>query len=272
MSKTWKTIGALVVSSSGFVWNVPSVRAAQCPDTAPVVEEFHIDSPYPMVRRQLQRAIAGAGRRLSGCTCQTIFREFLDDSGRSLESRLNALHQSGAGYLYALRFVDSRDSSLCRADRHIAAFTERGSHVIRICGTRFESDLMHDPVTSEVVILHELLHSLGLGENPPTESEITHQIFARCATSMSPRRRGVWTAPLWTPVSAVTLTARQIGINGQSIEVEESAGLKRVTVTGTATTAHHDRSGFRRTQRSGQRRGRVHITGSQRPRVAGPAG
>ena len=40
---------------------------------------------------------------------------------------------------------------------------------------------MHDLLTSEVVIIHELLHALGLGENPPTESGITHQIFARCS-------------------------------------------------------------------------------------------
>jgi hypothetical protein len=177
----WKTIGALVVSASWLVWNMPSVRATQCPDTAPVVEEFHIDSPYAMVRRQLQRAISGAARRLSRCTCQTIFRDFRDNSGQPLDSKLDALQQSGAEYLYSLRFVDSRDSPVCRADRHIAAFTGRGSHVIHICGARFESELMHDPDTSEVLIIHELLHALGLGENPPTESEITHQIFARCA-------------------------------------------------------------------------------------------
>jgi hypothetical protein len=177
----WKTIGALVVSASWLVWNVPSVGATQCPDTARGVEEFHIDSPYPMVRRQLQRAITGAAKRLSRCTCQTIFRDFRDDSGRPLDSKLDALHQSGAEYLYSLRFVDSRDLSPCRADRHIAAFTERGSHVIHICGALFESELLHNPLTSEVLIIHELLHALGLGENPPTESEITHQIFARCS-------------------------------------------------------------------------------------------
>jgi hypothetical protein len=176
-----KTIAAVAVGVSWFVWNVPPVVAVDCPDTAPVFEALHIDSPYPMARRQLQRAIAGAAKRLSRCPCQTIFRDFRDDSGRPLDSKLDALHQSGAEYLYSLRFVDSRDSSACRADRRIAAFTERGSHVIHICGARFESELMHDPVTSEVVIIHELLHALGLGENPPTESEITHQIFARCS-------------------------------------------------------------------------------------------
>jgi hypothetical protein len=176
-----KTIGAMVACASWFVCNVPPVRATQYPVTTPVFEAFHIDSPYGMVRQQLRRAISGAARRLSRGGCQTIFRDFLDDSRQPLDSRLDTLHQSAAEYLYSLRFVDSRDSSPCRADRHIAAFTERGSHVIHICGALFESELMHDPVTSEVVIIHELLHALGLGENPPTESEITHQIFARCA-------------------------------------------------------------------------------------------
>jgi hypothetical protein len=178
----WKTIGAVAAGASLFVWNVPPVGATQCASNTPVPDVFHIMSPYPRVRAQLQRAITGAARLLSGCECQTIFRDFRDDSGRSLDSRLDALQQSGTEYLYGLRFVDSRDSSPCRANRHIVAFTERGSHVIHICGARFESEFEHDPVTSEVVIIHELLHALGLGENPPTESEITHQIFARCSS------------------------------------------------------------------------------------------
>jgi hypothetical protein len=176
-----KTIGAMVACASWFVGNVATVRATQCPGTAPTSEAFHIDSPYPMVRKQLQRAISGAARRLSQCGCQTIFRDFLDDARQPLDSRFDALHQSSAEYLYTLRFVDSRDTPYCVAHRDIAAYTARGSHVIHICGARFESAFLHDPATSEVVIIHELLHALGLGENPPSESEITHQVFARCS-------------------------------------------------------------------------------------------
>ena len=32
----------------------------------------------------------------------------------------------------------------------------------------------------EAVIIHETLHSLGLGENPPTSDEITWRVFSRC--------------------------------------------------------------------------------------------
>jgi hypothetical protein len=31
-------------------------------------------------------------------------------------------------------------------------------------------------------VVHELLHSLGLGENPPTSREITAQVLKRCRT------------------------------------------------------------------------------------------
>jgi hypothetical protein len=30
------------------------------------------------------------------------------------------------------------------------------------------------------VILHEMLHTLGLGEDPPTSQEITAQVVAAC--------------------------------------------------------------------------------------------
>jgi hypothetical protein len=37
-----------------------------------------------------------------------------------------------------------------------------------------------DGVTVELVLIHELLHSLGLGENPPSSAEITRQVTKRC--------------------------------------------------------------------------------------------
>ena len=32
----------------------------------------------------------------------------------------------------------------------------------------------------EAVLIHELLHSLGLGENPPDSAAITDRVMARC--------------------------------------------------------------------------------------------
>jgi len=38
----------------------------------------------------------------------------------------------------------------------------------------------HDPFLADVALIHESLHSLGLGENPPSSSEITSRVISRC--------------------------------------------------------------------------------------------
>jgi hypothetical protein len=39
---------------------------------------------------------------------------------------------------------------------------------------------MRDSSTSEILIIHEVLHTLGLGENPPPSADITARVMARC--------------------------------------------------------------------------------------------
>jgi hypothetical protein len=33
---------------------------------------------------------------------------------------------------------------------------------------------------AEAILIHEILHTLGLGENPPSSAEITRQVWRRC--------------------------------------------------------------------------------------------
>ena len=49
----------------------------------------------------------------------------------------------------------------------------------------FEADRRNAFLT-EAFIIHETLHSLGLGENPPASGEITSRVMKRC-----PERRAV---------------------------------------------------------------------------------
>jgi hypothetical protein len=58
------------------------------------------------------------------------------------------------------------------------AFTHPGSQVIRVCGRQFRD---RDPEAAVIIVIHEFLHALGLGENPPTTHEITARVAARCA-------------------------------------------------------------------------------------------
>jgi hypothetical protein len=39
---------------------------------------------------------------------------------------------------------------------------------------------MENPTLAEAMVIHEMLHTLGLGENPPTTFEITDRVMARC--------------------------------------------------------------------------------------------
>jgi hypothetical protein len=54
----------------------------------------------------------------------------------------------------------------------------RRSRVVRLCPAfkKLQSDVSH----AATIVIHEELHSLGLGENPPSSLEITARVVARC--------------------------------------------------------------------------------------------
>jgi hypothetical protein len=46
---------------------------------------------------------------------------------------------------------------------------------------RFLAELqLRTPSVAETLVIHEVLHTLGLGENPATSLEITSRVSARC--------------------------------------------------------------------------------------------
>jgi hypothetical protein len=57
------------------------------------------------------------------------------------------------------------------------AFTHIGSPAVSICLRPFT---LLRPREQEAVLIHEMLHSLGLGENPPESVAITTQVLKRC--------------------------------------------------------------------------------------------
>ena len=79
----------------------------------------------------------------------------------------------------ALRFVDSRMAPQCRAGT-VLAFTQTGAPVIHVCGRLFVKRSMRNRAAAEIIVIHEFLHTLGLGENPPASQEITAQVARRC--------------------------------------------------------------------------------------------
>jgi hypothetical protein len=58
-----------------------------------------------------------------------------------------------------------------------SAYTHRNGSTVWICVERFNR--LH-PLEADAAIIHELFHTVGLDENPPTSLEITKQVVARC--------------------------------------------------------------------------------------------
>lgn len=135
----------------------------------------------PELRRALQVILQLAARKLAGSRCQQVFSDFKDGNGRLLRENLEATGQTGAGYLRWLIFFNGSDDSFC-ANRDIAAGTTPSNRLVRVC-PRFKKIAVSDPDYAAWLLIHEELHSLGLGENPPASADITDGVRMRCLAS-----------------------------------------------------------------------------------------
>lgn len=127
-------------------------------------------------------AVTEAHRRLGNPECQQIFSDFKDASDHSLAAKLDAIGQTGQSYLGWIWFVDGGSAGRC-AQAEVDAFTTPGGQVVRFCGDRFTRAISRKGIGFlATVVIHEELHSLGLGENPPSSEEITRRVEFRCGS------------------------------------------------------------------------------------------
>jgi hypothetical protein len=135
----------------------------------------------------LERARAGAVRRLEQPECQRVLAEFKDVEGRSLLANLEPWGLTPAGYLrQSISFQDGSTLPTCRK-ANVFLVTPPGQVAVFVCpeggvlpGSRFTRVQRDRPSLAEAMVIHEMLHTLGLGENPPTTFEITDRVVARC--------------------------------------------------------------------------------------------
>jgi hypothetical protein len=127
----------------------------------------------------VQRSLDRARGRLERPQCQRVFAEFQDATGRPLQDALDRTGRSGAEHLGTLLFYDGGGQSRCSSGRTLA-FTWVGSPIVFVCTQQFVAAARRDPILADAALIHESLHSLGLGENPPTSSEITSRVISRC--------------------------------------------------------------------------------------------
>jgi hypothetical protein len=125
-------------------------------------------------------AVRFAAERVEHPLCRAIYADFVDGAGRPLRERLERLHLSPAEHLAGLVFEDGDRDPLCRDTGDVIAYTSPLSPIVRVCTSRFVRTMHKSPPFAAATVLHEQLHTLGLGENPPKPEEITERVLAHC--------------------------------------------------------------------------------------------
>jgi hypothetical protein len=134
--------------------------------------------PDPLARRATESALNAAVARFEDTACRKILLDFADRSGRPLEDRLTSLEIDFDQYVSLLVFYDGTRSVTC--DKGAIAFTTPGSRVVQVCVDQLKRVQSERPEYVIASLIHEVLHTLGLGENPPSSSDITSRVLARC--------------------------------------------------------------------------------------------
>ena len=126
----------------------------------------------------VRRAIDPARRRLARPECRLVYDDFELPDGRTPRAELDRQGISPEEWLERLTFTDGSDDAVCRGG-YAALTTTPRSRLIRVCPSFAQLNLQ-DSGRSAVLVIHESLHALGLGENPPTSNQITQRVDRRC--------------------------------------------------------------------------------------------
>ncbi|MFI5169990.1 MAG: hypothetical protein ACHQM7_06465 [Vicinamibacterales bacterium] len=152
----------------------PPIGSAVGPGDAP----FQVRVGHARDAFWVTRAVEGAARRLEHARCREVLSDFRGVHGRTLAEELSAEGVSGPGHLRRLFFYSGEGQRPCR--KGLLAWTTPGSRVVYVCPARFREGHGTSPARLEAIVIHEMLHTLGLGEDPPSSGEITARVEAAC--------------------------------------------------------------------------------------------
>jgi hypothetical protein len=182
MTRCWSSVGLLVLALSALG------AAAEPPEAK---EAYRIRVPH-RAGTAVRRAVFSVKRRLADGECRRVLSDFNSRAlGRPLGDVLDSRGLTAEAHLETLVFKDGSGKRTC-ASPEILAFTQVDGDTVYVCAAQFTRAVESDPAFADVVLIHELLHTLGLGENPPTSREITARVAQRCGDS---RRSASRTSP-----------------------------------------------------------------------------
>ena len=135
----------------------------------------------PATGRAVREALREAWAQLEEPRCQALLTEFSDQRGRPLAGNVPGGVGNLRTYLATLVFVDGGDTRSCA--KGALAVAEPGSRVVRVCSSRLAWTWQQNSRHVVAALIHEALHTLGLGENPPSSAEITSRVLKRCGAN-----------------------------------------------------------------------------------------
>ena len=141
---------------------------------APV--SFFIDRRLPP---QFRPSVEEARRRLLDSRCADVLTDFEDLEGRRLDLKLADLNLTAPSYFSFVLFYDGRPTAGC-TERSTLAWTTTGSRAVHICARQFLTEQRRSVGYTANTLIHEMLHTLGLGERPPDPRVITARVAERC--------------------------------------------------------------------------------------------
>ncbi len=141
---------------------------------APIVASLH-----PRALAALTQMIEAAEQKLAASRCQEVFRDFHDAAGRPLERALEETGRNAVSLLRSLEFAEGSGDPACQS-RSTLAWTHPGARTIYLCSLAFADAAHFNSRFLANLMIHEGLHTLGLGENPPSSLEITQQVALKC--------------------------------------------------------------------------------------------
>jgi len=147
----------------------------------PPYPAFDVRIRHAPTAATVESALRGAARRLLRPECRAVFADFKDAAGRPLSERLVERQTTPQGYLGQVIFYDGLTQPRCQArSEGPLAVTAPGSPVVFVCPETLRAQYRRQPFYVEATLIHEAMHTLGLGENPPTSREITSRVLSRC--------------------------------------------------------------------------------------------
>jgi hypothetical protein len=127
----------------------------------------------------VRSAVRGAAERLADPACARVLSAFRDAAGRPLDQRLAEQDLDASAYARRVFFYDGSNDGPCRRPR-VYAFTFPNSRVVRVCHS-LGWLAIDEPERAQAVVIHELLHTLGLQSDAPSSDQITALVEKHCS-------------------------------------------------------------------------------------------